>query len=108
MPIPVGGEPTGLAFGAGSLWVADGQGRKLSQLDPQQNKVVQQYDVGNAAYAVAVGSDAVWVASATDATVARVDLKSGKVSKGIAVEGARRRWRPAPGRSGSRARTRRA
>jgi YVTN family beta-propeller protein len=87
VPIPVGGEPTGLAFGAGSLWVADGQGRKLSQLDPAQNKVVEQYDVGNATVAVAVGSGAVWAASATDATVARVDLKSGKVSKRIAVVG---------------------
>ena len=108
VPIPVGGEPTGLAYGAGSLWVADGQGRKLSQLDPKQNKVVQQYEVGNAAVAVAVGSGAVWAASAVDATVARIDLKSGKVSKRIAVEGARRRWRRVRGRSGSRARTRRA
>jgi YVTN family beta-propeller protein len=87
VPIPVGGEPTGLAFGAGSLWVADGQGRKLSQLDPQQNKVVQQYEVGNAAYAIAAGSGAVWVASAVDATVARIDLKSGKVSKRIGIGG---------------------
>ena len=31
--------------------------------------------------------DAVWVASAVDATVARIDLKSGKVSKRIAVGG---------------------
>ena len=85
--IPVGGEPTGLAFGAGTLWVADGRGRKLSQLDPGQNKVVQQYDVGNATVAVAVGSDAIWAASATDATVARVDLKSGEVTKRIAVVG---------------------
>jgi YVTN family beta-propeller protein len=87
VPIPVGGEPTGLAYGAGSLWVADGQGRKVTQLDPQQNKIVHQYEVGNAAVAVAVGSGAVWVASAVDATVARIDLTSGKVPKRIEVGG---------------------
>jgi tRNA A-37 threonylcarbamoyl transferase component Bud32 len=87
VPIPVGGEPTGLAYGAGSLWVADGQGRKVTQLDPQQNKIVHQYEVGNAAVAVAVGSGAVWVASAVDATVARIDLTRGKVSKRIEVGG---------------------
>jgi len=86
VPIPVGGEPTGLAYGAGSLWVADGQGRKVTQVDPQQNKVVHQYDVGNAAHAVAIGFGAVWVASAVDATVARIDLTSGRVSNPIAIE----------------------
>ena len=85
--IPVGGEPTGLAFGAGTLWVADGQGRAVFQIDPQLNKVVQPYEVGNAANAVAVGSDAVWVASAVDATVAKIDLTTGKVSKAIEVGG---------------------
>ena len=85
VPIPVGGEPTGLAYGAGSLWVANGQGRKIAQVDPQENKVVKQYEVGNAAHAVAVGSGAVWVASAVDATVSRIDLTSGKV-KPIEIE----------------------
>jgi hypothetical protein len=80
--IPVGGEPTGLAYGANSLWVADGRGRKLSQLDPQENKVVQQYEVGNAGNAVAFGSGAVWVASAVDATVARIDLNSSRSRSG--------------------------
>ncbi len=87
VPIPVEGEPTGLAYGAGSLWVADGQGRTVSQLDPQLNKVVESYEVGNAAHAVAVGSGAVWVASAVDATVTRIGLTSRRAPQEIEVGG---------------------
>ena len=85
MTIDVGGEPTGLAFGAGSLWVADGQGRDVAQVDPDTNKVEDRIEVGNAAHAVAVGSDALWVASAADATVVKIDLRSGRRTP-IAVE----------------------
>ena len=34
MTIPVGGAPGDLAFGAGSLWVADGDARAVSQVSP--------------------------------------------------------------------------
>jgi streptogramin lyase len=36
--IDVGGAPHGLAFGAGSLWVADGDARSVAQVDPGANK----------------------------------------------------------------------
>ena len=32
--IPVGGGPHGLAFGTDSLWIADGDGRSVAQIDP--------------------------------------------------------------------------
>ena len=84
--IDVGGEPTALAYGAGSLWVADGQGRRVAQVAPETNRVVQRFDVGNAARAVAVGSGALWVASAVDATVTRIDLERGGAKKSIPVD----------------------
>ena len=34
--IDVGGEPTALAYGAGSLWVADGQNRFVDQIDSER------------------------------------------------------------------------
>ena len=40
--IDVGGEPTALAFGAGSLWVANGESRTVAQVDPGSNRVVQR------------------------------------------------------------------
>jgi YVTN family beta-propeller protein len=84
--IGVGGEPSGLAFGAGSLWVANGQGRAVAEVDPDTNKVEAKIEVGNAASAVAVGFGAVWVASAVDASVVRIDLADGTPSKPIPVE----------------------
>ena len=64
--IDVGGEPTALAFGAGSLWVANGESRSVAQVDPGSNRVVQQLEVGNASRGVAAGFGALWVASAFD------------------------------------------
>ena len=37
--IPVGGAPAALAFGGGSLWVADSDSRDVAQVDPGANKV---------------------------------------------------------------------
>ena len=72
--IPVGGEPSALAFGAGSLWVADGSGSTVAQVGPGANQVLQPLDAGNAPSAVAVGSGALWVASAVDGAVRRIGL----------------------------------
>ena len=109
VPIPVGGEPTGLAYGAGSLWVADGQGRTVTQVDPQLNKVVQPYEVGNAAHAVAVGvrRGLGGIRGRRHRRAHRPDERQGRRSRSRS-EGDRRRWRRAQGRSGSRARRRRA
>ena len=107
--IPVGGEPTGLAFGAGSLWVADGQGRTVTQIDPQHNKVVQRYEVGNAArrrrrrLRRGLGR----IRGRRHRRADRPDERQGLEARSRS-EGDRRRWRRGQGRSGSRARTRRA
>ena len=39
MRISVGGAPAALAFGGGSLWVADSDSREVAQIDPGANKV---------------------------------------------------------------------
>jgi YVTN family beta-propeller protein len=83
IPIPVGGRPTGMAFGAGSLWVADGDSRNVAQVDPGTNAVTQRIDVGNAPRALAAGYGALWVASSADSAVRRVDLRGGTVSRRI-------------------------
>ncbi len=72
--IPVGGEPTALAFGDGSLWVADGEARRVDQINSRTNRVVGHLPAGNAPSGVAVTPGAVWVASAVDGQVQRLDL----------------------------------
>ena len=72
--IPVGGAPSALAFGAGSLWVADGDGREVAQVDPGANKVVQRIEVGNAPRVARGRRGALWAVSGVDGSVQRIDL----------------------------------
>ena len=78
MRIPVGGSPEALAFGAGSLWVADGDARRVLQVDPGANRVVHEIPVGNFPRALAVAYGALWVAAGQEGVVDRIDLVRGR------------------------------
>ena len=108
--IQVGDGPTGIAFGAGDVWVANTLAGTVSRIDPEANEVVgEPIRVGNSPTAVAFGEGAVWVTNVDDASVSRIDPTDGSVKtidvgaagRGIAV-GARRdldqRQRPEPRR----------
>ena len=60
--IPVGGEPTGLATGAGSVWVASTAGGTLTRVNPGRDTVTATVRVGERPYAVAASPQAIWVA----------------------------------------------
>ena len=60
--IPVGGEPTGLATGAGSVWVASTAAGTLTRVDPDRDTVTATVRVGERPYAVAASPRAIWVA----------------------------------------------
>jgi len=60
--IPVGGEPTGLATGAGSVWVASTAAGTLTRVDPGTETVTATVRVGERPYAVAASPHAIWVA----------------------------------------------
>ncbi|HEV8602275.1 MAG TPA: adenylate/guanylate cyclase domain-containing protein [Gaiellaceae bacterium] len=69
--------PTGIAVGAGSVWVAHGALGKLAAVDPEFGQVTKTIDVagealGAANGAVAVGVGAVWAVYG-DSTLARID-----------------------------------
>ena len=54
--IATGANPDGIAFGAGSLWVANGGDRTVAQVDPPTAKVVRRVVVGNGPAGVALRS----------------------------------------------------
>ena len=81
--IPVGDDPAGLTFAAGSVWVSDRQDRTVSQINPATNRVVQQYEVGNGPRGIAGGFGSLWVASEVDRKVTRIDLARGKAGEKI-------------------------
>jgi YVTN family beta-propeller protein len=53
---------TDLAFGAGSLWAADGLDGTLLKIDPRTQRIVKTIGVGFTPEAVAAGRSSVWVA----------------------------------------------
>jgi YVTN family beta-propeller protein len=59
--IPVGDGPLGIAFGAGSVWVANSLDGTVSRIDPQQGNVVATIRVGRRPQGIAVGAGKVWV-----------------------------------------------
>ena len=61
--IRVGNGPTGIAFGADRVWVANSQDGTVSTIDPQTN-AVGAMRLGFQPTAVAVIERAVWVALA--------------------------------------------
>jgi YVTN family beta-propeller protein len=58
--IPVGDEPTSVAFGAGGVWVTNTTAGTVSRIDPATNDV-ETIDVGNAPAGIAVYRGLVWV-----------------------------------------------
>ena len=59
--IDVGDRPTGIAYGAGAVWVANRGDGSISRIDPATNDVTDVIPVGGAPSGVAVWDDEVWV-----------------------------------------------
>jgi len=63
--------------GFGSVWV--GAGETLVRVDPQQEAVVDTYDVGGSPTGFALGAGAVWVAT-DEGILARIDPNGGQMA----------------------------
>jgi len=90
--IGTGGFPYGMAFGAGSLWVAGGD--HVSRIDPVGNRVEATIPFGmgpgHAAVGpsgLAFGAGAVWVPMAVPGAVWRIDPASNRVVARISLGG---------------------
>ena len=57
----VGLAPIGVAFGAGSIWVANAGDGTVSRIDPFTGRVVRTIDVGGSPTGIVVVGDEVWV-----------------------------------------------
>lgn len=90
-----GGQPCGLATGAGSLWTADYRGGGVSRIDLATGDLQEVIPTGPAVYDVAFVADAAWASNYGDGTLARVDAATNDVTiidvggspGGIAVSG---------------------
>ena len=76
--IPLDSAPTGIAVGAGAVWVTSQQTGELLRVDPADDRPSQAIAIGQSPDGVAVGAGSVWVADA-GGTVSRFDLRTGQV-----------------------------
>ncbi len=96
--VGVGNGPTGIAFGDGSVWVANSLDGTVSRIDPATNRVTATIPVGEGPDGIAVGSGAVWVSGEFSEEIARIDPVENRVveripianrPKGLALSGIR-------------------
>ena len=83
--ITVGSDPSGIAVGAGGVWVADDDDNTVTRIDPATDGVLTTIPVGPGASAIAAGEGAVWVVEPFDNAVARIDPKTNSVTDTIPV-----------------------
>jgi len=78
-------RPSGIAAGAGAVWVTSAPEDTLQKLDPGSNRVAATIPAGDGPSSIAADG-AVWVANAQDGTVWRLD-PSGSLVAEIDVQG---------------------
>ena len=83
--IDIGGIPRDVAFGFGSVWVADAGTGSLIRVDTATNAIVARIAVGGAR-AVAAGAGAVWTANPAEDRVLRIDPATNSVVASIFVQ----------------------
>jgi ABC-type transport system substrate-binding protein/DNA-binding SARP family transcriptional activator len=78
------GRPSGIAYGAGAVWVTDSADNLLLRID-SAGQVIDRIPVGRGAAGVTVGDGEVWVANELDGTVSEVNPGSGTQVRVIRV-----------------------
>lgn len=80
-------DPYGVAFGEGSVWVADRGVDSVLQVNPARNRVATRISVPGSPARLAVGDGAVWVTQESADSVARIDIASRAVVATIPLGG---------------------
>lgn len=83
--IDVGSQPTGVATGAGSVWVVNSGDDTVSRIDPASNEVTATVPVGDAPWDIAIGDGAVWITNEGGDSVSRIDPDRAEVTATIDV-----------------------
>jgi YVTN family beta-propeller protein len=84
IPLPFHGS--GVAVGAGSVWVIDALTDRVWRIDPNRNSVSGTTSVGKQPSGIAIGAGSVWISSA-DGTVSRIDPSTTRVTATVTVGG---------------------
>ena len=85
-PVQINMPVNALAYGDGTLWIADRDGDRVARLDPTTEQATPfRLRPGDRPAGIAIGEGAVWVALQGAAAVARLDPSSGEVTDRIPI-----------------------
>jgi YVTN family beta-propeller protein len=82
--VDVGNDPSAIATGAGSIWVANNADGTVTRIDPT-TLVPSTFPVGHGPAGIAVDAAGVWVANAGDNTLVRIDPDTNVVTSTTTV-----------------------
>ena len=74
----VAGQGPGIAYGAGSLWLARGEG--VARVDPESGRVLHRIALADAVNWVVYADGAVWAASGGSGVVVRIDPVENRIT----------------------------
>src|SRR5262245_6208113 len=83
--LPTGVVPEAIAYGAGSLWVANRADNTVVRVDPRHHRILQTIPVPDAPTALTVTGRDVWVASFNADKVSRISADSNQRVRTVAV-----------------------
>lgn len=84
-PVRLGPAPSGVAVGAGSVWVGDAIEGTVRRVDPARRRVTATIRVGSEPYALVFADRSLWVTNADDRTVMRIDAATNRVVATVRV-----------------------
>jgi streptogramin lyase len=82
--VSVLGRPSGIAMGAGSVWVSLLDGTSVLRIDPVKHEVQQRIDTGST-NGITFANGSVWAVSGTSASVFRIDPATNKVVQTVRI-----------------------
>ncbi|MFZ1879832.1 MAG: BTAD domain-containing putative transcriptional regulator [Gaiellaceae bacterium] len=74
-------QPEAIAFGAGSLWLADPRDQALLRVDATTGAISDRIPLAGEPGSVVVGAGAIWAESTIDGTIARIDPDAERVTQ---------------------------
>jgi YVTN family beta-propeller protein len=83
--VPVGTNPTALAYGGGALWVLNAGDNTVQRINPSTHAVEQTIAVGQDPRGIAITGDDLWVTSSAERTVTRINIETNELVDEIEV-----------------------
>jgi YVTN family beta-propeller protein len=83
--IPLPGNPAGVVFAAGSVWVIDQDENLVLRIDPARRMIDARIVVGKTPSAIAADEKAIWVANPLSNSVSRIDPGTNEVTATISI-----------------------